>query len=180
MELPCKYQDKGCKEVGGRSKMRDHLGSCIFGKIKCPIGFCPWMMSMEEVIDHLDDHDDKLVVLRVPEQREEYLVPPEHRKIADRFFCVHRRGEGGDAGLPSSSRVSPSLETACEGSTAAAPPIRAALGNGSHLGGGSGSGACEGARTSQNNNNRPGRMPGAAARRCGALVRLAVRFRGLG
>lgn len=41
--------------------MRDHIGSCILGKIKCPIRCCPQMMSIEEVIVHLKDSHQLVV-----------------------------------------------------------------------------------------------------------------------
>ena len=54
MEFPCKFSEKGCKEVGARTAMQNHIGRCIFGNnMECPDLSCKVKMSLGEVVEHL-------------------------------------------------------------------------------------------------------------------------------
>ena len=52
-QFPCKFSDKGCKEVGARSSMKDHIRCCIIGKIECPSWTCNDMILRAEIVNHL-------------------------------------------------------------------------------------------------------------------------------
>ena len=49
----CKFSDKGCKEIGARSPMQNHIRYCTFEKIKCPAYLCNEMIPHGEMVDHL-------------------------------------------------------------------------------------------------------------------------------
>ena len=53
MEIPCKYQVRGCQEAGGRTQIRNHVNSCNFGRIKCPSAYCNLRISTEYAAGHL-------------------------------------------------------------------------------------------------------------------------------
>ena len=54
--LPCKFAENGCKYVGTRSELWDHMiwNDCSFDKkIECQNWSCTEMVSMEKMVDHL-------------------------------------------------------------------------------------------------------------------------------
>ena len=62
MDLPCKFSDKGCKQVGDRNVIQAHLGQCIFGKFECPHWPCKEMVTYGEAVEHLKNTHDTIVV----------------------------------------------------------------------------------------------------------------------
>ena len=64
VELPCKFADEGCKHVGTRAVLKQHLPICSFRpippKIECQMGFCKELVTKGEVVDHLiDKHNSR-------------------------------------------------------------------------------------------------------------------------
>ena len=53
VDLPCKFSEKGCKQVGARSIMHEHISQCKFRNIECPHWPCKEMVTYGEVVDHL-------------------------------------------------------------------------------------------------------------------------------
>ena len=53
MDLPCKFSEKGCKQVGVRSTMQAHVKQCKFREVECPRWPCEEMVTYGEVVDHL-------------------------------------------------------------------------------------------------------------------------------
>ena len=54
MELECIFAGKGCKYVGARSILREHVKDCPFDlDVECQYWSCGEMVSMEEMTDHL-------------------------------------------------------------------------------------------------------------------------------
>ena len=54
--LPCKFAENGCKYVGTRSELWDHMiwNDCSFDKkIECQNWSCTEMVSMENMVDHM-------------------------------------------------------------------------------------------------------------------------------
>ena len=62
MDIPCKFTDKGCKEVGDRSFMRYHISQCQFGRTECPYWPCKELVTYGEVVDHLKNTHEANVI----------------------------------------------------------------------------------------------------------------------
>ena len=52
MDRPCKFADKGCKEVGDQAQMQAHMKNCNFGK------------SHEEILKSLDNMEERVKSLK--------------------------------------------------------------------------------------------------------------------
>lgn len=53
MDRPCKFANKGCKQVGDAAFIKAHMKNCNFGKIECPDWLCKDSVTYENVLDHL-------------------------------------------------------------------------------------------------------------------------------
>ena len=54
VELQCKFAERGCKYVGARSIVMEHMTDCSFDlKVECQYLTCREMVSMENMVDHL-------------------------------------------------------------------------------------------------------------------------------
>ena len=56
VELACKFAERGCKYVGARSILIDHMYDCPFDpKVECQYWNCTEIVSMEKVVNHLKE-----------------------------------------------------------------------------------------------------------------------------
>ena len=53
MDRPCKFANKGCKQVGDDAFIKAHMKNCNFGNIECPDWLCKDSVTYENVLDHL-------------------------------------------------------------------------------------------------------------------------------
>ena len=64
VELPCKFADEGCKYVGARAVLREHLEGCSFrpipSKIMCQYWKCKEMLLTGDMVNHLRDAHNSL------------------------------------------------------------------------------------------------------------------------
>ena len=54
MELPCKFSEEGCKVLGARAAMQNHVDGCKYRRnINCPVLNCKVKTSAEKIVYHL-------------------------------------------------------------------------------------------------------------------------------
>ena len=65
VELACKFAERGCKYVGARVNLIEHINECPFDpKVECQFWNCKVMVSMEKMVNHLKESHKHLEISR--------------------------------------------------------------------------------------------------------------------
>ncbi|GBG73095.1 hypothetical protein CBR_g12811 [Chara braunii] len=101
LQLPCKFQDKGCAEVLKYDEKEEHEKSCRFRPYRCPVRGCLTVGDVRKIVLHLEHEHQGSPVKEASEISHVFTEPLKHIEdskrasdpllymFQDEYFCLH-------------------------------------------------------------------------------------------